>query len=566
MGANQPRASESHTAKLAAGRSPRIRRFLEDSRTLFSVEAPSELVPAEHFVGTDVLRNRFSFYGESIELGDGIDWDRNPGSSHWGHDLNRFGFLVLDDQNPSQARAMEGLILDWIAKNDQPRYRYTPYAWQNLLNIAIRIENWFRFLAARSQSGTSELDAENWIQIKSSVFRQLIVLLRLIRKRGFESNWALIGLRSALYLLYSIDSFPHREKLIQIAWHDLRKAIERQILPDGVQQELSPHYHWVALEIIWSISVMAKQSGRPEQDELNATIASMADFLNALILPDGGIVSLGDSDFDYGPRIRNFLSQIDSENDTQPNTTSVKTYPYAGVAIVRDLKAGHVLAFDAGPLGTAHQHEDALSFWLTAFGEHCLIDPGRYLYDYSAGSMYSFLCSSAAHSTILVDDQGQNAKRHPDRWRRRAGGMPVVECESDIVRLVGRYSDGYGKKTADVEHQRTILCDMKNAVWTIVDRIEGAGLHSIEARFQCAPCAWYRGDGFISLLRGRTKFRIEYSSDWDDVTVLEGSRSPMGGWFSPGVNKLAPAPCLSLRGSFALPFETRTVIKATVID
>lgn len=40
-----------------------------------------------------VLANRFSFYGEQYQLPADIPWDENPGTAHWGHDLNRFGFL-----------------------------------------------------------------------------------------------------------------------------------------------------------------------------------------------------------------------------------------------------------------------------------------------------------------------------------------------------------------------------------------------------------------------------------------------------------------------------------------
>lgn len=54
-------------------RSPRMRRFFEGQVSHFGVKAPKELVPAEHFAGTDVLRRRFALYGEAFDLGDDID-------------------------------------------------------------------------------------------------------------------------------------------------------------------------------------------------------------------------------------------------------------------------------------------------------------------------------------------------------------------------------------------------------------------------------------------------------------------------------------------------------------
>jgi hypothetical protein len=44
------------------------------------------------------------------------------------------------------------------------------------------------------------------------------------------------------------------------------------------------------------------------------------------------------------------------------------------------------LAFDAGPYGRSHQHEDKPGFWLFAYGRNFLVDPGRHLDDNSAQS------------------------------------------------------------------------------------------------------------------------------------------------------------------------------------
>lgn len=50
-------------------------------------------VEARLRVAKDVLANRFTFYGETHQLPEDIDWDDNPGTAHWGHDLNRFNYL-----------------------------------------------------------------------------------------------------------------------------------------------------------------------------------------------------------------------------------------------------------------------------------------------------------------------------------------------------------------------------------------------------------------------------------------------------------------------------------------
>lgn len=329
----------------------------------------------------------------------------------------------------------------------------------------------------------------DWRQIKESVFRQLLFLLRLIRQHGYDSNWSLIGLRATLYILYSVPAFPRRDRLIRIARKELGLCIERQVLPDGVQQELSPHYHWVALELIVSCRTMALQAGHADAKVFDGTIAAMALFLESLILPDGGLVSIGDSDMEYGPRIKAF---VESLRDSLPFPEAPETalFPYAGIALHRVPEAGHHLVFDAGPFGTAHQHEDALSFWLTAFGEHFLIDPGRYQYDSAPDSMYTFLRSSAAHSTIMIGGYGQNARANRKNWRREVPEGPFLEEEDGLIRFHGRYDQGYGQTISGVVHERVVETVKGGGHWRIRDRLLGEGRFPVEARFQFAPCDW----------------------------------------------------------------------------
>ena len=540
--------------------SPRLLRYLDYEAVGSGLDLPNELVPAEHFAGSELCSHRFSFYGETFDLPADIDWEHNPGNPHWGHDLNRFGFLVLHTpEDEEQALVMERLIIDWIEKSGHVRNSRSPYSWQNLLNVGIRIENWWRFLSQRQAEGRCGFTAAEWRLVKHSVFRQLLILLRLIDQRGYESNFAPIGLRAALFVLFASPAMPFREKLIRIAWRGLERAAQHQILPDGVQQELSPHYHWVALELFASCRKMALQAGLSEYQSLDRTIVAMARFLDAMMLPDGGIIAFGDSDFDYGPRINQFLEDLNQQlpfNEAEP----ISIYPYAGLGIVRDKQAGHVLAFDAGPHGTAHQHEDALSFWLTAFGEHFIVDPGRYLYDYSPESMYTYLKSTAAHTTIMIGGQGQNAHTRPQTWRRREPAWPELTERDGRILLTGRYDGGYGDAYAGIRHERTIECNMDDAHWVVHDKLDGEGIVPVELRFQLAPSNWVlEGNRFVCR-RGEARLTLEFGSEWQ-AAVYEGQMSPKSGWYSSGLNTIEPAPCLSLKAEMTLPVRFSTHIE-----
>ena len=58
---------------------------------------------------------------------DEIDWNFNPGTGHWGHDLNRFSYLSLltrayhSTGDARFGRKAVGLILDWIDRCDMGR-------------------------------------------------------------------------------------------------------------------------------------------------------------------------------------------------------------------------------------------------------------------------------------------------------------------------------------------------------------------------------------------------------------------------------------------------------------
>lgn len=543
-------------------KSARMLRYLDNEENHFCIDPPQALVPAEHFVGSDLIRRKFSFYGETCQLPGDIDWETNPGTPHWGHDLNRFGFLVLYEAGKEQqARAMEQLIVDWIVKNGHVKKSRSAYAWQNLLNIGIRIENWWRFLTIRTAEGQCSFSQSEWHLVRNSVFRQLLILLRMIDERGYESNWALIGLRAALYILYATPGIPFQERLLRIAWRGLEKAAGRQILPDGAQQELSPHYHWVALELFASCRTMARLAQRSDyMFWTDKTIIAMARFLDALTLPDGGIIAFGDSDFDYGPRIKQFLDGLKKELPSIA-TEPVSVFPYAGLAIARNKQHGHVLGFDAGPHGTGHQHEDALSFWLTAFGEHFVVDPGRYLYDHSDDSMYNHLRSTAAHSTISIAGFGQNARAKPESWRRSEPAGPRFEDRDGKIFLTGCYKDGYGDECQEIEHERTIEFDKSGARWLIHDHLRGDGRVPVDVRFQFAPSDWSLNGNAFLCRRGDVQLTLDFGDQWQAV-VCEGEMAPKCGWYSPGLNKIEPAPCLQLTAEIELPAKFTTQISA----
>jgi len=119
---------------------------------------PAEEAPTPdenlHRQADDILAHRFCFYDETHQLPLDIDWDHNPGTAHWSHDLNRFSFLVpltdayIGTGDTRYSRKVIDLILDCIAKCDIGQaFVGTPYMFGGYLNEAIHRKGW----AARPQ-------------------------------------------------------------------------------------------------------------------------------------------------------------------------------------------------------------------------------------------------------------------------------------------------------------------------------------------------------------------------------------------------------------------------------
>lgn len=530
------------------------------------VVSPPPLVPLEHFDGTCLTSHIFAFYGERHALGATIDWEVNPGTFHWGHDLNRFGFLVRYDARPSLDDANEALRLltDWIGKNGIMYRSRSPYAWGNLLNIAIRAENWLRFIRHADQNGHLQGRDAEVQHVLDALASHLFIVLRAIKRRGFKDNWSVIAVRSAIFIILTLPGLRHRASLLAIAQAYVAAIVSDQILPDGAQQELSSHYHWVTLELLASIATMLNKSGRAVPIELDGAIARMLRYLDALMSPSGAIVALGDSDPDYGLRIKAFLAGAPQRDlSLHGSDAKVMAFPYAGIVSYRNVATSSLLVFDGGPFGTAHQHEDALGVWMTAFGMDFLIDPGRHLYEHGDGTFWAYLKSTAAHSTIRIDGFNQNARADSGNWRRVEPGQPTVLSTPDAWSFEATYSGGYGPDRIAIVHKRTVRVAAFGTRVQIIDTLSGSGCHFVEQFWQVSPGAWSIDGHTFTAQRGGVLFTIECDTSAGlDCRVACGEREPLRGWYSRALNVVEASPTVIVHGHVELPVTLSTTIHA----
>jgi len=538
--------------------------------------APTALAKSEdsRAAADDCLVNAFSFYGERHELPKNIDWTSNPGTAHWGHDLNRFGYLQVLSQafhttgNRAYAQRAMDLMLDWVAKNDVsdafPPDR-VPYAFASYLNIAIHLEAWTLTLGSLLPVVPNLLSPLEFLRIAKSIHDQLWYLDFVIPET--EGNWVTIGTRGQLGTLAFFAEMTAARPLADTALSRLGETLRDQVLPDGVQDELTQHYHYCVVNNIGRVLSLEEFLPVPIPDSLRDLYRGMLGYLRQTVTPDGKHLSFNDSDPFCGSDVRQMLATplsravLGAEADEE---TKSRLYPYAGVVFLREgsrFGAKELyLAFDGGPFGRSHQHEDKLSFWLSAYGRSLIVDPGRHLYDWSDISFFPYLRTTKAHSTLLIDGQGQNSAASPQTWIARQPAPVRYDEEADgSIIAEAEYNLGYGPELIPVTHRRRITFYPGKRYWVVDDEVIGAGAHDVESRFQFCP-----GEVTVEGDFARTQFPeanllVGFSAgEWTSVCVEKGETAPRAGWYSDGYNLIAPAPALVLRrAKKALPFRTR---------
>ncbi len=557
---------------------------------------PNPITPAQLKEANEALTHKFTFYQEAHQLPESIDWDFNPGTAHWGHDLNRFTYLspltaaYHSTQDKRYARKAIDLILDWIAKADfSQMFTGSRYVFGSYLNNALHISIWAR--TVQSLLPHNILTPLELATIVKSLHDQCVYLQ--IVTAGHAGNWPTIGMRGMLPV---IAAFPFRDSnlLADYAVQLLHDQIADQVLPDGVQDELTSHYHSVVLANLFECIPGLTALGKSLTPQTLHTFGKMLRYWQAAVTP-GAKTQIANNDSD--PIV------VDKHWDTakslgfahlldDPALIGPRLYEYAGVAFLRQTaRDGDLyLAFDIGPFGRSHQHEDKLSFMLHAHGKDILVDPGRHLYDNSAVSFRAHLKHTRAHSTILIDDLGQNSAAHRPTWISRTPCPVTWSTSPTLTRAGGFYDLGYGPQPQSpndqpqvhaIHHREILFVDQ--TFWLILDCVEAhpdhpdQKQHTIDLRFQYGPTS----NPIITPLlpqspaqpSAQTPVQVITtdpdanllllslpSIPFESTQIRRGQKSPDEGWYSPVYGSIQPAPNLSLKARSTFPFHCLTLL------
>jgi hypothetical protein len=224
------------------------------------------------------------------------------------------------------------------------------------------------------------------------------------------------------------------------------------------------------------------------------------------------------------------------------------------------------LVADAGPLGylaiAAHGHADALAFTLSVGGKPILVDPGTF--SYSSQPWRRYFRSTAAHNTVVVDDQDQSEYGGSFLWLEHANAVVETFRASGDEQTLTAHHDGYRRLSDPVRHRRAWRYTAGIANLAVTDELACSGAHSIGIYWHFAPECTVLVEG-NSVIASRNGARVTISCREGSQVVLQpeilrGREEPPLGWFSKGFDVKEPAPT----AVFAGKIQGNTILRTTV--
>ncbi len=463
--------------------------------------------PRDVAAAEKVLQHKFDYPTGPSQLGTWdfgakIDWTANPTEGEarthlWNEALNRhFHFRTLAEAywqtgQDKYAQEIAAEIVDWAASNpavllsDGNHLANGCEAWQTLTTGIRLADTWpnalYRCL------GSPAFGDEAICVVFKSVFEQASHLSRW----PSTGNWLTAESNGLFTAGVLFPEFKEAGQWRQLALERLYRQLDEDVYPDGMQYELAAGYNnWVVTEFAHILELADLNGLRHEvPDDFLAKMEKMFNYLLLAALPNGQIPGLNDANnadvrsllatgCKLFPRRTDFeFVATGGQSGTAPAETS-HAFPYTGHYVMRsgwDREATYLL-FDAGPFGAGHQHEDKLHFVLWSHGHQLVLDPGNYSYDRSRWRRY--VLSTAAHNTVLVDNQGQHRAGHRDTyfWPRPWTAPAPVDSgvrwrsTSEYDCATGLYSHGYGPQNAvNATHERRIVLVKSARLFVVTD-------------------------------------------------------------------------------------------------
>ena len=504
-----------------------------------------------------------------------IDWHFNPTAkqrpfnAEWTWQLNRMYFwdelarAYVETGDEKYARAFAQQLADWLAQTGgvppEQGYNTSGSPWRTIEEGVRLMRAWLVTFEAfrKSPSFTDDLLLA-FIRSGRAQAKHLLA-------HSTRHNWLLMEMAGVYTFSVQFPEFPDSGEMRKEALRRFTNAARSQLLPDGLHDELSPDYHHVFYSTAAHIHTLALASGLDGElpEDFRDILRRGAEGVLAMMTPAFAQPRFNDcytipTVYEARLAARFFPERGDfrwaatggREGEAPGGETASRFLPYAGFAVMRGDWSGDAsyLAFDVGPLGTAHFHQDKLSFTLWKGAEELVFDDGGGQYEMSAFRKYAI--SGRAHNTLLVDGLAQQRNK-PFKSDRPIDAGWTTTPDGDFA--FGVYDQGFGPKEAKLAvHRREIRFDRRSDLFTVTDEVRSADeaeheytlLYHLDTTNAVVSAD---GSGLRAEYGPGRKWALEMTFEGAaGVTTAVGRKSPsLAGWFV-GRNDLTVHPATTV--------------------
>ncbi|HEV7348620.1 alginate lyase family protein [Telluribacter sp.] len=505
-----------------------------------------------------ILKNVFyvqNVRGQVPYLADGHrDWYyKGPNNDkEWAWLSNRHSQLAevynayMETGNPKYARYIDAFLRDFIIKSmPYPAAKSSTSVWRGL-EVAARVKGWSRIFYGLINSPYL------------SPATQLLMLSSMPDHAHYNryfhagNNWLTMEISALATAATNFPEYKNSDEWLTYAIATMTESMKGQVYPDGIQTELTSHYHNVALANFELFKDICDRANRPLPDFFNQTIVSMYDYIARAVRPDGYRILNNDGDRGSDRELLMKAAQkynkpewaylaSNGQSGTKPAQEPSYFFPWAGQLVSRsgyDAQA-HWSFFDIGPWGSGHQHSDKLHISVSAYGRDLLVDAGRFAYTGEVAQKFRpYATGSAGHNLVLLDGNGQNPS---PKLADEALDESHIKITPEFDYATNRFAD-FKNVEGTASHTRALLY-VRGEFWVVVDRIQTDKPRKVETLWHWHPDCTVTQDG-NAIKTNNAKGNlvvVPVGNPKMDIRFVKGQEQPeIQGWYSPEYNVYMP--------------------------
>ncbi len=511
-------------------------------------------------------------WGKTPRLQDGsLDWSyEGPPdytNNQW-HQINRHPwmrhllFAGLAGEGNRYLEKLDTFIRDWCVHTE----RHHQFPVDPEIDLGLRVN--------RKLNAGIRLRDSIWPTIfysfgQSDHFRdstRLLMLAALVEHGTFlrhhhnpTGNHMMMQIRGLATLADGFPEFADASEWLRYVQRAASEEAQRQFYPTGVQKELAQNYHSIVVRDFEQLSEIFERNDLTADEHIHEMVRRGTEHLALTMKPNGNCLFFNDAnEQSYEWMVRERVEKYDrpdwlyicsnGEEGEEPEVGPSVMYPWSGRLISRSGWDAQTQwsAFDVGPFGWGHQHNDKLHLSVFAHGRDLLVDSGRYTYkDYACEDptmRRGYVRRSWGHNVILVDHQSQN-----DDEKIAEEPVKDYRITDNFTYARGTFDQGwYGGHEGS--HTRAVVY-LTDQFWLVCDQVKLAQPDSIQALWHLHPdcTAQLQDDELVTTDPGRGNLRLSPLTRGDrswDTDLVSGRTEPtLQGWYSPKQNEIEPSPC-----------------------